>query len=60
MFSDNCSGNIWTMDPTGDGRREPTLALKSGRSISAIGQAEDGAVYMVDLGSGELLRLVAG
>ena len=60
VFTDNCSGNIWTMDPVGDERREPTLALKSERGISAIGQAEDGAVYMVDLGSGELLRLVAG
>jgi glucose/arabinose dehydrogenase len=60
VFADDCSGNVWTMDPVGDERREPTLALKSGRAISAIGQAEDGAVYMVDLGSGELLRLVAG
>ncbi len=56
LFADECSGNIWTMDPTGDERREPTLVLESGRNISAIGQAEDGAVYMVDLGSGELLR----
>ncbi len=44
------------MDPTGDERREPDLILESGRSISAIGQAEDGAVYLVDLRSGELLR----
>ena len=36
------------------------LALASGRSISAIGQSETGAVYLVDLGSGELLKAVAG
>ena len=60
VLSDDCSGDVWTMGPVGDERREPTLALKSGRGISAIGQAEDGAVYMVDLGCGELLRLVAG
>ena len=60
VFADECSGNVWTMDPAGDERRDPTLALESGRSISAIGQADDGAVYMVDLGSGELLRLAAG
>jgi glucose/arabinose dehydrogenase len=60
LFADECSGNIWTMDPTGDGRREPSLVLESRRSISAIGQSESGAVYMVDLGSGDLLRAVAG
>jgi glucose/arabinose dehydrogenase len=59
LFADECSGNIWLMDPTGDGRREPTLALDSGRNISAIGQSATGAVYLVDLGSGELLRAVA-
>ena len=59
LFADECSGNIWTMDPTGDGRREPTLALESARSISAIGQSEDGAVYAVDLGSGRLFRVVS-
>jgi glucose/arabinose dehydrogenase len=60
LFADECSGNIWTMDPTGDGRREPALALESHRSISAIGQAASGTVYLVDLGAGELLRAVAG
>ena len=60
LFADECSGNIWTMDATGDERREPTLVLESGRSISAIGQSETGAVYMVDLASGDLLRAVAG
>jgi glucose/arabinose dehydrogenase len=59
LFADECSGNIWTLDPAGEERREPTMALESGRSISAIGQADDGAVYMVDLGSGELLRVLA-
>lgn len=60
LFADECSGNIWLMDPTGDGRREPSLALESAGRISAIGQSESGAVYLVDLGTGELLRAVAG
>jgi glucose/arabinose dehydrogenase len=59
LFADECSGNIWTMDPTGDGRREPTLALESARSISAINQSRSGAVYAVDLESGRLFRVVA-
>ena len=60
LFADECSGMIWTMDPTGDGRREPSVALASGRNISAIGQSSTGAVYLVDLGSGQLLKAVAG
>ncbi len=42
VFGDYCSGNIWTLDPIGDDLREPTLVLETGRSISAIGLAEDG------------------
>ena len=59
LFADECSGNIWTIDPVGEGRREPTLVLASARSISAISQSETGAVYLVDLGSGDLLKAVA-
>ncbi len=58
LFSDDCSGNIWAIDPSGDGLREPARLLDSGRSISAINAGTDGTVYMTDLGSGELLRVV--
>jgi glucose/arabinose dehydrogenase len=57
LFSDNCSGNVWVLDAAGDARREPTIVLESGRSISAINQDGSGAVYATDLGSGELLRV---
>jgi len=60
VFSDSCSGNVWLLDPTGDGRREPSLVLGSGRSISSIGSGPDSAVYLTDLGSGELLRIEEG
>jgi len=59
VFADECSGQIWTLDPAGDGLREPALALESGRSISAIGLDEDGSVLMTDLNGGQLLRVVA-
>ncbi len=58
LFSDDCSGNVWAIDPKGDDLREPTRLLDSGRSISAINVGADGTVYMTDLGSGELLRVV--
>ncbi|MEO8437428.1 MAG: PQQ-dependent sugar dehydrogenase [Chloroflexota bacterium] len=56
LFGDACSDNLWLMDPSGDGHRDPVLAAKMGRSISAIGEAEDGSVYAASL-TGELLRI---
>ena len=59
VFGDACSGNLWVMDPAGNGRRDSVLAAQTGRSISAIGQGEDGRVYATDLGRGELLEVSA-
>lgn len=59
VFADECSGNIWALDPGGDDLRTPSLLLASGRSISAIGIGEDGAILMTDLGGGQLLRVVS-
>jgi glucose/arabinose dehydrogenase len=58
VFGDYCSGTMWTLDPTGDERREPRLALESGRSLSSFGEGEDGELYTTDIGAGELLRVV--
>jgi glucose/arabinose dehydrogenase len=57
LFGDACSDNLWLMDPAGDGRREPVIVSKLGRSLSSIGEGEDGSVYATSLSSGELLRI---
>ena len=57
LFGDACSDNLWLMDPTGDGRREPVLVERMGRSLSSIDAIDDGTVYATALGSGELLRI---
>ena len=57
LFGDSCSDNLWLMDPTGDGRREPAIATTMGRTLSSIGEGEDGTVYATSLGGGELLRI---
>ena len=57
LFGDSCSDNLWLMDPTGDGRREPVLVERMGRSLSSIDALDDGTVYATALGSGELLRI---
>jgi glucose/arabinose dehydrogenase len=59
LFGDSCSDNLWLMDPSGDARREAVIATTLGRSLSSIGEGEDGTVYATSLGSGELLRISA-
>ncbi len=60
LFGDDCSDHLWVIDPAGDGRREPVLVTDMGRSVSSIGEAEDGSVYATSLGNGELLRIAGG
>ena len=57
LFGDACSHDLRLMDPTGDGRREPVIVTKLGRTLSSIGVAEDGTVYATSLDHGELLRI---
>ena len=59
VFADYCSGRFWVLDAGAEGRQEPTIVLESGRSISSIARGPDGELYATDLGSGELLRIVA-
>ena len=57
LFGDACSDNLWLMDPAGDQLRKAALVAKMGRTLSSIGEAEDGSVYATNLESGELLRI---
>jgi glucose/arabinose dehydrogenase len=60
LFADECSGNIWLLDPSDTTtRQEPVLAIDTGRSISAISLDEDGTVLATDLGTGQLLAVTA-
>jgi len=59
VLADSCSGNLWTIDPAGDERREPSLAGRWRGSISSIAQAEDGTVLATDLQHGQLLAISA-
>ena len=56
LFGDACSDRLWVIDPAGDGQRDPVLIKHMGRTVSSIGEAEDGAVYATSL-NGELLRI---
>ena len=58
FFSDDCTGNIWVIDPSKDGFQDPIQIFESGRNISAFGEDADGNVYLTDLGSGGLFELM--
>jgi glucose/arabinose dehydrogenase len=58
VFGDDCSGNIWILDAAAPGPQQPVLLVGSGHMISSFGEDEAGRLYLTDLSSGELLRIV--
>jgi glucose/arabinose dehydrogenase len=60
LFSDYCSGIMFGVPSDTDGSDlEPRQLLATGRNVSAFGEDADGELYLVDIGSGELSRVVA-
>ncbi len=59
FYGDSCTGRIWGLDASAADPKAAVM-LDSGRSISSFGEDEAGRVYLTDLGSGELYRIVAG
>jgi glucose/arabinose dehydrogenase len=57
LFSDYCSGTIWTLST--DGGVTPRVLAQSGLNVSSFGEGEDGEIYLVDLSAGGLYRLLA-
>jgi len=57
VYGDDCSGNLWVLDAANPSAA-PTLFPGSGRQISSFGEDEAGRLYLTDLASGELLRIV--
>lgn len=59
LFGDACSDTLRMIASVGDGRREPVIAAQLGRTLSSIGEGEDGTVFATSLSAGELLRISA-
>jgi glucose/arabinose dehydrogenase len=57
LFSDYCTGTIWTL-AVGGGLTPLPLA-ESGLRVSSFGEGEDGEIYVVDIFSGGLYRVLA-
>ena len=60
MFGDYCSGLVFGIVAAGPDEQDPTQLLDSGHTIDSFGEDEAGEVYVVDISSGELMRVVAG
>jgi glucose/arabinose dehydrogenase len=59
LFGDYCSGRIWGLAaPTGGGWRVAELAQADVR-LSSFGEDEAGELYLVDMGRGELFKIIA-
>lgn len=58
LFSDYCSGTIWGLDAAQPGAGVVRL-IESGRAVSSFGVDEAGELYLTDLGSGTLFRIVS-
>lgn len=55
LFSDTCSGRVWTLDPSNG--FTSTLEMSTGAFVSSFGEDAEGELYIVDL-NGNISRLV--
>ena len=59
LFADYCSGIVFGLNADRSGRQQPVQLLESGASVSSFGLDERGELYLTDLGSGTVSRIVA-
>lgn len=59
LFSDYCSGTLWTV-PAGSGSKTIKTVASTGLNVTSFGESEAGEIYLVDLGGGGLYRVVIG
>jgi glucose/arabinose dehydrogenase len=61
LFGDFCSGRIWGLAPAGAGSGDWQVALLAQVDVrmSAFGEDEAGELYLLDMSSGQLFRIMA-
>ncbi len=60
MFADYCSGKLWGLGRDATGAWVTSNPIETGAGISSFGQGEDGDLYLTDINSGTVYRIVAG
>jgi glucose/arabinose dehydrogenase len=58
LYADFCSGTVWGLDAAAE-RPEPRVLLRSGLAVASFGVDDHGELYVVDLASGRVMRVVA-
>jgi hypothetical protein len=56
VYSDYCSGRLWTMNESGTGE---TIRRDTSLNVSSFGESEAGELYLTDIGGGALYRVIA-
>ncbi len=59
IFSDLCSGELWTLHQSGPDSWQPTWRGTEMANISSFGEASDGEIYAVDYTYGNLYQITA-
>jgi glucose/arabinose dehydrogenase len=59
LFGDYCSGKIWGLAPTPDGGWQMAEVAQADIRLTSFGEDEAGELYLVDMSSGTLHRIVA-
>jgi hypothetical protein len=60
LFSDYCSGLLFGLPSNVEGVVAPRVVLDTDHSVSTFGQDAAGELYLADINSGAIYRIVAG
>ena len=58
VFGDLGSGKIFTLQETSPNVWKRALVATTGKTISSFGRDQNGELYLVDIGSGTVFKLV--
>jgi glucose/arabinose dehydrogenase len=58
LFGDYCSGKIWYVNAGGAATQDERLLVDTSMMISAFGEGQNGALYVLDYGNGRVRRIV--
>jgi glucose/arabinose dehydrogenase len=59
FYGDFCSGTIWALNAQQPKDAGPSVVLRTSHNISTFGENQAGEMFMADLSSGEVFRLIA-
>jgi len=57
LFSDYCTGIVWSLARDGAGKVSVGTLLQSGFAVSSFGEDEAGEIYLCDYSGGRILRI---